>query len=81
MVFVNISKTEYIKFSKGSKNFTFHYNINFSSIIDLNEIKHLGIYYDSKLSFGHHIEVILKKGYRTLAGAISPFYKRKGELF
>ena len=63
---MNIDKTDYIKFKLGSLGFNYEYNINGLSIRKVTVVKHLGVYYDSKLTFGDHIRIILKKAFKTL---------------
>ena len=44
---VNIDKTEYIKFPKGSLNYSCANNVDSIPIKEVNVVKYLGVYYDS----------------------------------
>ena len=63
---MNIDKTDYIKFKLGSLSFNHAYNIHGLPIREVKVVKHLGIYYDNKLTFGYHIQSILKKAFKKL---------------
>ena len=56
---MNVEKTNYIKFKKGTNSFSYAYNVEDQGYFRKVQIaKYLGIYYDNKLTFGYHLDKI-----------------------
>ena len=63
----NINKCKYLAINKKSHEFnTINYNINKIKLMENNREKDLGILFDSKLTFEHHIEDKIRKASRLL---------------
>lgn len=67
---LNVKKCLYVAFSNKRVPLHFDYKINSDSIDRVNEVKDLGVIFDSKLSFRSHVQSIVKKAYRNLGFVI-----------
>jgi hypothetical protein len=63
---LNVQKCNYMVFSNKRAPVPFNYSINGALINGVNEVKDLGVIFDSKLSFRSHVQCIVKKAYRNL---------------
>lgn len=60
-LFLNINKCHSITFTKNISPYIFNYQINNEELRRVSEIKDLGVIFDSRLSFGHHIDYVCRK--------------------
>lgn len=63
---INIDKCKVCSFTLKQKPILFEYNLNLSNLSRTTDIKDLGIYFDSKLSFSNHINHIADTAFKTL---------------
>lgn len=73
---LNISKCKYIQFNKGISQSINSYTMNDTLIENVKVIRDLGIYFDSKLTFVHHIDLICNRALKLLG-----FIKRHTKEF
>lgn len=65
-LFLNISKCQFISFTRKFQPITFKYSLGGTSLSRVNVIKDLGVYLDSKLIFDTHIDKITSSALRNL---------------
>lgn len=63
---LNINKCHFIAFTNKNVSIPVTYHINHTPLIQVNQIKDLGVILDSKLKFDKHIEMITNKAYKML---------------
>lgn len=64
---LNVSKCKVVSFTKNTNRFIeFHYSINNQQLQRESVMRDLGVFYDNKLSFNNHIEIIHNSAIKTL---------------
>lgn len=76
MLELNIAKCNIISFTNKLNPIVFDYFISTTKIQRVNVVKDLGVYFDSQLSFDHHVDKITRKAYRFIG-----FMFRSGQHF
>ena len=63
---LNITKCNVITFTRKSKPIVYNYQLNGNVLGGVNEVRDLGIYLDSKLTYGYHVNLMTAKAYKML---------------
>ena len=73
-MFLNVSKCQIISFSRKRELFTYDYQIGGDTLSRVEVIKDLGVWFDSKMTFKHHMDATISRA-NSMLGLIKRFGK------